>query len=166
MNNIESCTDSDSSNKVYNINNNNNSNSIVNNWNSIDIENRNINIINGENNSIVTNNLMNRSTGENRVNISDFLNNECINIYVMWYRLYNFLLSRRNADIIDLNYSKEWYVLFNKQIISWNYSKTLSLVRTTAIFIEIMPRASIRQRLIFRQYKGKLTRSIYAEKII
>jgi len=36
MNNIESSTDSDCSNKVYNINNN--SNSVVNNSNSIDSE--------------------------------------------------------------------------------------------------------------------------------
>jgi len=30
---------------------------------------------------------------------------------VTWYRLYNFLLGGREADIIDLNYKKEWDVL-------------------------------------------------------
>jgi len=36
-----------------------------------------------KNNSIVTNNVVNRSIGENHVNISNFLNNEHVNIYVM-----------------------------------------------------------------------------------
>jgi len=52
--------------------------------------------------------------GENRVNLSNFLNNECSNIYVTGYRLYNFLLGGRDADIIDINYKKEWYILFKK----------------------------------------------------
>ena len=43
---------------------------------------------------------MNRSIGENRGNLSNFLNNECLNIYVTWYRLYNFLLGGRDTDII------------------------------------------------------------------
>jgi len=85
MNNIESNTDSDSGNGEYNINNNNIKNSIVNNSNRNDSENRNINISDSENNSIVTNNVVNSSIGENRVNISNFLNNECVNIYVTWY---------------------------------------------------------------------------------
>jgi len=53
-----------------------------------------------------------------------------VNIYVMWHRLYNFLLGRRDADIIDLNYIKEWecFVCFNNQIISGNYSKMTFLV--------------------------------------
>ena len=41
-----------------------------------------------ENNGIITNNVVNSSIGENRVNLSNFLNNECVNIYVMWYPLY------------------------------------------------------------------------------
>ena len=57
---------------------------------------------------MVTNNVVNSSIGENRVNFSNFLNNECINIYVTWYRLYNFLFDGGDADIIDLNYKKEW----------------------------------------------------------
>ena len=51
---------------------------------------------------------MNSSIGENHGNLSNFLNNECINIYVTWYRLYNFLFDGGDADIIDLNYKKEW----------------------------------------------------------
>jgi len=45
------------------------------------------------------------SIGENRINLSNFLNNECVNIYVAWYGLYNFLFGGRDADIIDLNYN-------------------------------------------------------------
>ena len=51
--------------------------------------------------------VVNRSIDDNRVNISNFLNNEHINIYVMLYRLYNFLLGGRDTDITDLNYKKE-----------------------------------------------------------
>jgi len=39
-----------------------------------------------ENNGIITNNVVNSSIGENRVNLSNFLNNEYVNIYVMWYQ--------------------------------------------------------------------------------
>ena len=53
-----------------------------------DRENRNSNISGSVNNSIVTNNIVNRSIGENRANLSNFLNNESVNIYVTWYRLY------------------------------------------------------------------------------
>jgi len=139
---------------VYDINNNNynNSNSVVNNSNGIDSENLNINISDSENNCIVTNNEENWSIGENLVNISNFLNNECVNIYVTWYQLYNFLLDGRGADIIDLNYKKEWEVLFNNQIISDDYSKTLFLVWSTALFTEIMHKASTGQRLLFWRY--------------
>jgi len=55
----------------------------------------------------LTSNLVSSSIGENRGNLSNFLNNECVNIYVTWYRFYNFLLGGRDADIIDLNYKKE-----------------------------------------------------------
>ena len=106
MNNLELSSDSDSSNEVYNINNINinNRNNMVNNSRNSDSENRIINISNSENYNIVTFNLMNSSIGENRGNLSNFLNNECVNIYVTWYRLYNnFLLDERDADIIDLN---------------------------------------------------------------
>ena len=93
MNNVESSTDSDSSNKAYNINNTNHINNIINNTNNInniinnssisDRENKNINISDSENNSIVTDNVVNSSIGENCANLSYFLNNECSNIYVM-----------------------------------------------------------------------------------
>jgi len=53
--------------------------------------------------------------------------------------------------------------LFKNQIISSDYSKTPSLVRFAALFTEIMSRASVRQGLLFRKYKRKLTRSINAE---
>ena len=105
---------------MCNINNNkNNINNIVNNSNSIDSENRDFNISNNVNYSFVTNDMMNRSIGENHVNISNFLNNECSNIYVTGYRLYNFLLGGRDADIIDLNYKKEWDILFKNQNHFW-----------------------------------------------
>ena len=68
---------------------------------------------------------MNRLIVENRVNLSNFLNNECVNMYVTCYWLYNFLLDGRDTDIIDLNYKKEWDILFKNQIISSDYSKTL-----------------------------------------
>jgi len=143
MNNIELSFDSDSSNEVYNINNSRNS----------DSENRIINIYKSGNYNIVTSNLVNSSIGENRGNLSNFLNNECVNIYVTLNRLYNFLLGGRDADIIDLNHKKEWDILFKNQIISGNYSKTPLLVRSAALFTEIMPRASTRQGLLFRKYK-------------
>ena len=66
-----------------------------------------------------------------------------------WKRLYNFLLDGRDADIINLNNKKEWDVLFNNQIIFGDYYKTPFLVRSAALFSEIMPRASIRQGLVF-----------------
>jgi len=46
---------------------------------------------------------------------------------VTLYRVYNFLLGGRGADIIDLDYKKEWDVLFNNQIISGDYFKTAIL---------------------------------------
>jgi len=46
-------------------------------------ENRNINISDSENNSIVTTNIVNSENDENGVNLSNFLNNEYVNIYVM-----------------------------------------------------------------------------------
>jgi hypothetical protein len=78
-------------------------------------ENKNINISDSENNSIVTvtNNVVNNSISENGVNSSNFLNNECTNLYVTWYRLKNFLHGGRDADIINLNFIKrngEWFV--------------------------------------------------------
>ena len=93
------------------------------------------------------NNIMNKSTSENTVNISNFLNNECVNIYLMWYRLYMHPLGKRDADIIDLNYKKEWNVLFKNQIISDEYSKTPFLVRFSALYTKIMLRTSARQGL-------------------
>ena len=51
MNNIESNTDSDSSNEVYNIKNNNNRNNIANYSRISEREKRNINISDSENNS-------------------------------------------------------------------------------------------------------------------
>jgi len=52
------------------------------------------------------------------------------------------------------------------QIISGDYSKTPFLVRSAALFTKIMPRTSIRQRLLFRRYKHKLTRSVIAENAV
>ena len=54
-----------------------------------------INISDSENNSIDTNNVVKRSVSENRININNFLNNELVNIYMTWYRLYNILLGGR-----------------------------------------------------------------------
>jgi len=88
MNNLDSSTDSDSGNEIYNISNNNSRNSVVNNSRISDSENRNINISDRKNSSIVTNIVVNMSIGDNRVNLSNFLNNE---IYVMWYQLYDIL---------------------------------------------------------------------------
>jgi hypothetical protein len=108
--NIESSTDSESSNKVYNNNNNNNNNNnrtnIINNRSICNRENSNIKIRDSANKSIVTNNVVNWSIDDNSVNISNFLN-ECVNTYVTWYLIYNFLLDGRDVDIIDLNYKKE-----------------------------------------------------------
>jgi len=87
---------------VYNINNNTNRNNMATNNSISDRENKNIVINDSEYNSIVTNNIVNSSTAENRVNISNSMNYEGVNIYVMWYQLYNFLLGRRDANIIDL----------------------------------------------------------------
>jgi len=50
---------------------------------SINRKNMKINISDCENNSIVINNVVIRPIGENRVNINVFLNNECVNIYVI-----------------------------------------------------------------------------------
>jgi len=94
MNNTELSSDSGSSNEVYNINYNNKRNNIVNNSSFSD----------SENNNIVTINVVNSSIGENRVNLSNFLNNEAVNVYVMWYRLYNFFHDGRDTDIMDLNF--------------------------------------------------------------
>ena len=38
--------------------------------------------------------------------------------------IYNFLFGRRDTDIIDINYKKEWNVLLKNQIISNDFSKT------------------------------------------
>jgi len=71
---------------VYNINYINYRNTIVNNSRNSDSENRIINISNSENYNIVTSNVVNSSIGENRGNLSNFMNNECVNIYVTWSR--------------------------------------------------------------------------------
>ncbi|KAG4083597.1 hypothetical protein H8356DRAFT_1380959 [Neocallimastix lanati (nom. inval.)] len=152
INNIESTTDFESSKEGYNINNNNNRNNIVNNNRISDRENRNINISDNENNSIVTNNVLNRSIDDYCINFSNFLNNECANIY--------------GRDIIDLKYKKVWNVLFNNQIVFGDYSRTPSLVRSGTILRKIMTRASIRQGLLFQRYKCKLTRSVNAENVV
>ena len=166
MNNIELSSDSDSINEVYNINNINNRNNIINNSRNSDSEYRIINTSNCENYNIVTSNLVNNSIGENRGNLSNFQNNEYVNIYVTWCRLYYFLLGGRDAYIIDLNYKKEWNILFKNQIIFGDYSKTPFLVRSAALFTEIMPRASTRQRLLFRKYRSKITRSVNVENAV
>jgi len=139
---------------IYNINNNDNRNNIVNYSRITNRENRNINIRDSENNSIVINDVANRSIGENRVNLSNCLNNECVNIYVTWYRSYNFLLDGRDADIIDLNYKKEWDVLIKSPVISGDYSKMPFFCGSSALFIEIIPWTSTRQRLLIQRKKG------------
>jgi len=52
------------------------------------------------------------------LNISNFLNNECVNMYVTWYLLYNFLFGGRDAEIIDLDYKKGigYFCLINQII--------------------------------------------------
>ena len=58
-------------------------------------------------NSIVTTNVGNSSFGENRINLSKFLNNDCVNIY-MWHGtdyITSFFVGR-DASIIYLNYKK------------------------------------------------------------
>ncbi|KAG4091211.1 hypothetical protein H8356DRAFT_1430474 [Neocallimastix lanati (nom. inval.)] len=72
-----------------------------------------INIDDSENNSIVANNIVNRSIGENRVNFSDMIIKKGIEKF-----------------------------LFKNQIISGDYSKTAFLVRSAALFTEIMPRCT------------------------
>ena len=67
--------------------------------------------------------------------------------------------------IINLNFKTNGMFLFNNQIISGDYSKTPFLVRSEFLFTEIMPRASIRQGLLFRGYKLKLIRSVNAENV-
>jgi len=65
------------------------------------------------------------------------------------YQLYNFLLGGRDVDIIDLNYKREWDILFKNQVISGDYFKTPFLVRSEALFTDIMPQVSTRQGLLF-----------------
>jgi len=103
---------------------------------------------------------------KNLVNLSNFLNIECVNMYVTWSRLYNLILCGRDADIIDLIYKKEWNVLFKNQTIFGDYSKKPFLVRSVAPFTEIMSRASTRKGLLCRKYKHKLTRSVNAENAV
>jgi len=83
-----------------------------------------------------------------------------------WYGLYNFLLGGRDADIIDLNYMKEWVILLKNQIISCDYSKTSFLVKSATLFTEIIPSASIRQGLLFLKHKRKITRRVNAENAV
>ena len=56
--------------------------------------------------------------------------------------------------------------MFKNQITSGDYSTTPFLVRSVAIFTDIIPRASTRQGLIYQQYKYKLTRSVNAENAV
>jgi len=82
----------------------------------------------------------------------NFLNSECVNIYVTWYRLYNFLLGGRDADIIDFDYkmgmSSFFYRLITKSFLviilqrhSW-FDLRLS-------FTEILFRVSTWEGLLF-----------------
>ena len=88
-------------------------------------------------------------------------------LYEIFYIISKYCpISNSNADIIDLNYKEEWNILFKNQIISGDYSKKPFLVRSAALFTEIMPRASTRQGLLFRKYKRKLTRSVNAENAV
>jgi len=85
---------------------------------------------------------------------------------VTWYQLYKFLLGRGDADITDLNYKKEWDILFNNQIISGNYSKTPFLMRSASLLTEIITMASTLQKLLFWRYKCKPTRSVNTENAV
>jgi len=86
-----------------------------------DSENRNINISDSENYNIVTTtNLVNSSIGKNRGNLSNFLNNEYVNIYVTWYRLYNFFLALASLRWNSLNFIDDLYVLFLRKIGAFN----------------------------------------------
>jgi len=88
-------------------------------------------------------------------------------LYEIFYIISKYCpISNSNADIIDLNYKEEWNILFKNQIISGDYSKKPFLVRSAALFTEIMPRASTRQGLLFRKYKRKLTRSVNTENAV
>jgi len=57
-------------------------NNIINNSNSFNSKTRNINITDSENRSIVTINAVNKLIYENNVNISNFLNNKHVNVYM------------------------------------------------------------------------------------
>jgi uncharacterized protein (DUF2062 family) len=116
---------------------------------------------------IFTNNVVNRSIGENRYNESNFLNNECANIYETWYRLYDFLLGGRDADNIDISYKKEWDILFMNQIISGDYLKNPILGTIyDSLILKIMLRVSTRHGLLFQRYKRKLIRSVNTENTV
>ncbi|KAG4102362.1 hypothetical protein H8356DRAFT_1358339 [Neocallimastix lanati (nom. inval.)] len=86
MNNVESSTDSDSSNK-------------------------NINIIDSENNSIITNNVVSSSIGENRINLSNFLNNEDADIIDLNYNLGGepFRLPYQEQRVALFELIADWY---------------------------------------------------------
>jgi len=100
------------------------------------------------NNTNVTNNLVNSSIDEYRGNLSNFLNNECVNIYVTWYRGYN--------DI-----------LFKNQIISGNHSKIVILGAVYgALLQKLCLRTRTRQGLQFRWYERKITRSVNGENAV
>jgi len=58
------------------------------------------------------------------------------------------------------------YFLLKNHIISGDYSKRPFLVRSAALFTEIMPRASIQQGYYSHGYKLKLTRSVNAENAV
>jgi hypothetical protein len=97
-----------------------------------------------------------------------FLNDEYVSIYVTWYRLYNFFLGGRDADVVDSSYQKK-----KKKKSNWNrdvfveeiksilgdYSKNSILWCDRQLFFffftEIMSRACIRTRqgnLLLRRY--------------
>jgi len=96
---------------------------------------------------------------------NNFLNNENINIYVIWRctkYLTLFFVEEMQTLLIWIM-KRKWDVLFNNQINSGDYSKTPFLLRSVALFIEIMLSDSIRKITLFRQYKYKLIRSINSE---
>jgi hypothetical protein len=78
-------------------------------------------------------------------------------MYVIWYRLYNFLLCRRDVDIIDLNYKKGMGMfLFKNQIIFGNYSKTPLLVRYVTFLLQKYAKGLVLEKiLLFRWNKCK-----------
>ncbi|KAG4092073.1 hypothetical protein H8356DRAFT_1322077 [Neocallimastix lanati (nom. inval.)] len=71
-----------------------------------------------------------------------------LNIYVTWYQLYNFLLSGRDIDIIDLNIKRNRIFCLRTKLFLVIIQKHHYWCDLQAFFIEIISRASNRQVLL------------------